>query len=322
MGATSEAMRGEAATFLARAPQSARLPFEDDAMRRWLEYRPEPRPGVCLTDLDPHTRKLAHRLLATALRPPAFAQAMTIISLEEVLDRAEGYRRGRHSNDYWVVVFGDPTEDERWGWRFEGHHLSVSMMLDGDTVYPTPVFLGANPHATRYGDMMLVRPLAPEEDLAWALLEELDPAARSAAVVRGTAPPDIHSGTHPRADAGILPLGVAAAELRPATRRLLNRLVAVYTDRLPEDLWVPVDAGELHFAWEGATRRGGGGHYYRVQGPDLLIEFDNTANDANHAHTVLRRPASDFGGDVLAAHRAAHHAADHDLEAPGRAGLG
>jgi hypothetical protein len=62
-----------------------------------------------------------------------------------------------------------------------------------------------------------------------------------------------------------------------------------------------VTAGELRFAWEGPTTAGQR-HYYRVQGDDLLIEYDNTSSDGNHAHTVLRRPRSDFGGDVLAAH--------------------
>jgi hypothetical protein len=311
MRPSAEAMRVEAAAFLRGAPPTARAPFDDDAMRRWIEYRPRPRPGAPLGALDQATRKAAHRLLATALRPHAFAQAMTIVALEEVLDRAEGYARGRHSNDYRVIVFGDPTADDRWGWRFEGHHLSVTMTLDGDTVYPTPVFLGANPNATWYRDMVVVRPLAPEEDLAWALLHEMGDLARTKAVVARQAPDDIHSGPRPRADAGIRPLGVPASALAGSARDLLLRLVAVYTDRLPADLCVPVDPGELHFAWEGVTEPGQGGHYYRIQGPDLLIEYDNTDDNANHAHTVLRRPASDFGGDVLAAHRAVHHRAIH-----------
>jgi hypothetical protein len=233
---------------------------------------------------------------------------MAVLALEEVLDRREGYVRHRHSNDYTVLVFGDPATDERWGWRFEGHHLSVTMTLDGDTVYPTPVFFGANPHTTRYRDMPVLRPLAPEEDLAWALLAELDGTARAQAVVSKTAPPDIHSGPHPRATAQVVPLGVPADALSPAARRALTSLVAVYLDRLPEDIAFPVDLDRAHFAWEGATERGPGrGHYYRIQAPDLLIEYDNTDNAANHAHTVLRRPLSDFGGDVLAAHRAEAH---------------
>jgi hypothetical protein len=101
------------------------------------------------------------------------------------------------------------------------------------------------------------------------------------------------------------PLGIDAARLSSYQRALLGQLVTIYLDRLPGELAARqaarVTNGELYFAWEGPltpdTR-----HYYRVQGDDLLIEYDNTSQDGNHAHTVLRRPRSDFGDDVLAAH--------------------
>ncbi|MEV4140642.1 DUF3500 domain-containing protein [Dactylosporangium sp. NPDC049742] len=297
-------MRAEAAALLALAPKAG-LAFEDDAHRRWIEYRPRPRPGVSLGALDPEGRKAAHRLLATGLRPHAFAQATVILALEEVLDREEGYRRGRHSNDYTIVVFGTPDGTGRWGWRFEGHHLSVTMTLDGDTVSPAPVFLGANPLATWYRGRPVVRPLAPEEELGWAVLDAVPRDLLPRVVLRPAAPPDIHSG--PRAAVPPVPEGVPAVELPDPARLLLDELVAVYLDRLPEDVAPAVDRDRLSFAWEGATGRTGR-HYYRVQGPDLLIEYDNTADDLNHAHTVLRRPDSDFGADVLAEHRADWHA--------------
>ena len=103
--------------------------FADDAARRWLEYRPRSRPGVCLAELSGTARKTAHRLLATGLSEHAYAQAMGIVALEEVLDSKEQWRRGRHSVDYWVSVYGDPDGDQPWSWRFEGHHLSVTMTV-------------------------------------------------------------------------------------------------------------------------------------------------------------------------------------------------
>jgi hypothetical protein len=255
--------------------------------------------------LDPAGRKAAHRLLATALRPHAFAQAAVVLALEEVLDLQEGHRRGRHSDDYWVVVFGPPGPGERWAWRFEGHHLSVTMTLDGDSVSPTPVFLGANPLSVRYRDRAVVRPLAPEEDLGWAVLEAVPRRLLPRAVMAAAAPPDIHSGQS--AGVRLPPAGVAAVELPDPARHLLDELVAVYLDRLPADIAPAVDRDGLSFAWEGSTERSGR-HYYRVQGPDLLIEYDNTSDDLNHVHTVLRRPEADFGGDLLAEHRARWHA--------------
>jgi hypothetical protein len=309
-------MRAEAGAFLAALHDTQRSVahrgFADDAARRWIEYRPRPRPGICLADLDRDARKAAHRLLATGLSPHAYAQAMAIIALEEVLDRREGWVRHRHSNDYWVMVFGDPERDELWSWRFEGHHLSVTMTVADAQVSPAPVFLGANPHCVSYAGRPVLRPLAPEEDLARALLDALGTAGRTEAIVADRAPPDIRSATSARADAGIEPLGVAAGRLDPTARALLDHLVALYLGRLPADVAAReaarVRSGELYFAWEGPTRPGQR-HYYRIQGDDLLIEYDNTAEDGNHAHTVLRRPRSDFGDDVLAAHRAEWHPA-------------
>jgi hypothetical protein len=184
-------------------------------------------------------------------------------------------------------------------------------VVDGD-VSPTPLFLGANPAATTYAGRPVVRPLAPEEDVARALLDAMGPAARDEAVVAPSAPPDIRSSRKRRADDTIAPVGVAAGRLNTTARALLDQLVALYLDRLPAELAAQeaarVDSSALQFAWEGALTPGQGqGHYYRVQAPDLLIEYDNTANDANHAHTVLRRPRSDYGDDVLAAHRAEAH---------------
>jgi hypothetical protein len=108
------------------------------------------------------------------------------------------------------------------------------------------------------------------------------------------------------------PKGVPAAELDAEQRELLRALLATYLDRAPEgtsplhryDDEAALDA--VHFAWAGPTGPGEP-HYYRLQGPRLLIEWDNTQSNANHAHSVWRDPASDFGLDVLARHRAAHH---------------
>jgi hypothetical protein len=318
---TADSVAGQmrsAATVLLRAlddeqRMQAALPFADDASRRWLEYRPRRRPGACLALISPAARKAAHRLLATALSDRAYAQAMGIIALEEVLDRQERWRRGRHSGDYWVSVFGEPGTDEPWAWRFEGHHLSVSMTLDGAEVSPAPVFFGANPARVSYAGHVVSRPLAPEEDLALALLTELGPRERAIAVVADKAPADIRTSTKARIMPTIEPRGIAAGRLGPTARALLGQLVALYLDRLPAELAAGqaagLAAGDPHFAWEGPARRGTR-HYYRVQGDDLLIEYDNTQDDGNHAHTVLRRPRSDFGADILAAHYAQAHQPD------------
>ena len=108
------------------------------------------------------------------------------------------------------------------------------------------------------------------------------------------------------------PKGVAGAELDTGQREMLRTLLGTYLGRVPAEV-SPLhrydDEGALdavHLAWAGPTEPGAP-HYYRLQGPRLLIEWDNTQRGANHAHSVWRDPTADFGLDVLAAHRAAHH---------------
>ncbi|MGQ0778353.1 MAG: DUF3500 domain-containing protein [Pseudonocardiales bacterium] len=285
---------------------SACYPFDAQARRRWT-YLPRPRPGVCLADLDRTQRKACSRLLATALSPHAYAQAVTIMALEEVLDRDEGWRRGRHANDFWVALFGAPGS-AAWGWRYEGHHLSVTMTIVDGQICPTPCFFGACPASVSYGDTPVLRPLGLEEDLARAVLAAMTPGERRAAVVAPVAPPDIRSGPTPQVTERFEPVGVG--HLRGDVESLLHELVRVYLHRLPPDLAAAelarLDPAELHFAWEGPLEPGRG-HYYRIQASSLLIEYDNTSNNANHVHAVWRRPGDDFGESLLAQHYAAEH---------------
>jgi hypothetical protein len=299
-------MEREAAAFLAaldgRQRALATGDFADERMRRWIDYRPVPRAGLPLSDMDVTASKAAHRLLATALSPPAYAQAMAVIALEEVLDRREAGVNGRHRDDYRVIVFGTPGAD-RWAWRFEGHHLSVTMTVVGGVISPAPVFLGANPSRVDLAGHAVLRPLAPEEDLGRELLLTMTPDARRRAVVAAQPPWDIRSAVRPAATR-LEPAGVASTDLRPAERAIVEQLIAVYLSRVPDDLAVRLmPTGPVYFAWEGPaeprTR-----HYYRIQSDDLVIEFDQTEDGDGHAHTVLRRPRGDFGGDLLAAHHA------------------
>jgi uncharacterized protein DUF3500 len=280
--------------------------WDDEARVRWT-YLPRPRPGVSLLGLGEAARKAAHRLLAAALSRHAFAQAVTIMALEEVIDLDEHGRRGRHSDDYWVAIFGSPGA-QVWAWRFEGHHLSVTAAIAGGQVVVAPLFFGADPARVTYQGQTVVGPLRLEEELARALLAGMTPALRDQAVVSDTAPTDIRTGTSPSVNAALEPEGAPAAALLPGARGLLSRLVDVYLDRLAPTLAEherqQLRLDEVRFAWEGGLRPGEG-HYYRLHAPSLLIEYDNTRREANHAHTVLRRPGQDFGAGLLGAHLAA-----------------
>jgi hypothetical protein len=275
-----------------RQRDKLRHPFTDGSPRQRWSYRPGERVGVDMGELSRGQRSAVHRLLAGVLAPTAYAQAAAIMALEDVLDNAEGHRRGRHHTDYWLALFGEPGGDLPWGWRFEGHHLSVNLTVVNGQVHTGPCFFGANPATVGHGDALLLRPLAAEEALARELLDAMGSAGRSAAVVADSAPGDIRTRAAARVEAVLEPRGVPAGRLSPAAAELLRELAGLYLNRFQQALadLRAVD-GDLHFAWEGSLAPGAD-HYYRVHAPNLLVEYDNTAN---HVHTVVRHPRTDFG---------------------------
>lgn len=284
---------------------AASFAFDDPERLAW-HYTPRPRRGVPLAAMDRAQAKATHELLATALSPAAHARVAAIAGLEDILDRLEGGRRGRHAGDYWVAVFGDPA-DLRWGWRFEGHHVSVNLTLAGGGVSATPFFLGANPAQVTEDGRTVLRPLGPEEELARELLGSFDPDQHVRAFMAGAAPPDIVTGERTRA-AGVLgvPVGIPGADLNGPQRQRLRALAAAYVNRLIPALAAPGLAAvdnhldEVHFAWAGEeVTEPGHPHYYRLHGPRFLVELDNTQNDANHVHSVWRDPEGDFGAALL-----------------------
>lgn len=278
---------------------------DDDLRHRWA-YTPGERPGLVLGDLHRDQRKAVHGMLATVLSPHAYAQIAAVMALEDVLDNREGGYRDRHGGDYWTILFGTPDSDEPWGWRIEGHHLSVNVVVAEGRVAATPFFLGANPSRVTYRGHVVGQPLRLEEELARELLDRMGPTARRLAIVSDTAPRDIRTGNSPRVSPSD-PVGVTPAQLGKPAAELLVDIVRFYLDRLAFELadeeFAKIDPERLHFSWEGSLRRGEG-HYYRIQAPELLIEYDNTASEANHVHTVWRRHSGDFGDDLLATHYA------------------
>ena len=287
----------------------ALLRFEDDQRVRWT-YLPGRRAGLALRDMDGDQRRLAVRLLRSALSLPALAQAVTVTAWESVLEVVEGHDDGRDPGAYAVCVFDEPAPDTRWAWRFEGHHLCVTVTLHHDRpVTATPLFLGANPAAVALDGADVLRVLGREEQLGRQLAESLSGRARDAGRPSGRPPDDILSRTE--VDADVEPEGCAASDLDSAQRRLLEWLLRVYTGRLraPLDALLFGDAmsdDTLRFLWLGSTAPGEP-HYYRLAGRRLLVEYDNTQDSANHVHTVVRDRTGDLGVDPLRHHRAAAH---------------
>ena len=309
-GRMAEAAEGWLASLDPAQRAKARFGFPSDAERTRWYYTPTERGGLPLAEMGPTQQRLAHRLVASGLSEGGYATAATIMGLENVLDAREGWRRGsdgrtvphrgRDPQLYFLSVFGDPGSGS-WGWRAGGHHLALNYTLAADgRISASPLFVGANPALTRLVGPVVLRPLAAEEDLGRELLASLDPDQRAMAVVSPVAPGDILQRNRPRVEAGP-PDGLPAGRMLPQQRALLEGLVRHYLDRLPAELAaaeaarVTGEAGEaLRFAWAGGAEPGQP-HYYRVQGPRLLIEYDNVQDGVNHVHSVWRDPAGDFG---------------------------
>ncbi|MFL6125939.1 DUF3500 domain-containing protein [Actinophytocola sp.] len=297
---------------------AAALPWPSDEERHRWNYTPTDHGGLPLGDMRPAQQAHAMRLVATGLSHPGFVTVSTIIGLENVLDKAEGWRLGQRGRErlrdpalYWLRVFGEPGAAGPWSWRFGGHHVSIQhLVVDGLVRASTPCFLGANPAGSPLLGGHLLRPLAAAEDLARDLVRSVDDAR---VLLSPTAPPDIVTGNRPRVGRAPAVEGVPAADLTTAQQEQLRALLGVYLGRIPDEL-AEREAAKLagprldtvHFGWAGDTEPGRP-HYYRVQGPRLLVEYDNTQHDANHVHAVWRDPENDFGDDVLARHLAEFH---------------
>lgn len=288
--------------------------------REWC-YLPGDRAGVRLGDLDAEQRDLALALLDTGCSPDGAVIARGIIELD-MIRRQLASDPDPDDHRFWIRIFGTVSETEPWAWRVNGHHLSVHVTVIGDTYATTPNFFGAEPALVTAGPRAGLRSLLEEEELARALLTDLTPAQRQVAIRSGVAPDDIVTRFDPVADPDLLPAGLTHGDLTASQRGQLERVVRRYFDRAPiehADLcWqAAVRAGldQVTFSWAGSEERGEG-HYYAVQGPTFLLEYDNTQDDANHIHSVWRDLTNDWGGDLLRRHYAEGHSRPEPVEGP------
>ena len=289
----------------------AAVGFQSDERVTWHFIPTEmfPRNGLTIRAMTDKQRAHAHDLLSAGLSQRGYLTATTIMDLETVLRALErGSRFDRDPELYFFSIFGTPSPEGAWGWRVEGHHLSLHFtIVDGTAVASAPSFFGSNPAQVRTGPKAGLRVLREREDAARALVMALDRSQRAAAVINDVAPDDILTEAELGVDP-LSPVGVKAAALNPSQRDLLMRVIDAYTSMMAEDIAAERiarirEAGldEIGFAWAGALDRGEQ-HYYRVQGPTFLIEYDNTQGGGNHIHSVWRDFTGDFGRDLLREH--------------------
>ncbi|MEJ8857036.1 DUF3500 domain-containing protein [Variovorax robiniae] len=310
----AQAMAAAARALLDATPPAQRpellLPFTLEARGNW-NYTPRSRPGIPLKSMAPPQRQAAQQLLAAALSEPGLVKVQSIIALEIALREIETFGLSRDPENYAFALFGTPDTAAPWGWRIEGHHLSLHFTLShGQVVATLPQFLGANPaqvprDIANGGPRKGQRALAEEEDRAYALLAALSPTQRQQAVFSAQPFGDIVTRNAAQLDP-LAPVGLAFSAMDAAQQALLLRIIeslaSVAEASLAQQRLERVRAGGLdaiRFGWAGATERGQP-HYWRIQGPRFLIEWDNSGG--NHIHNVWRDFDGDWGRDVLGEH--------------------
>jgi hypothetical protein len=330
------------ATFTTEQRDKACFAFADEDQRRDWSFLPVPeRAGLHLGDLDDTQRKLAHELIVAGTSMAGYAKVVSVMAMEHVLRalaqaRQPAAARLFDPDRYSLKFFGPPGDRVAWGWQLAAHHISLNYTVaDRQYVSPTPSMLGSQPAS--YGTLA---PLADDEELGYRFLNSLDAEQHALAVIYHRAPPDLATRITPRIgdverpdavfapepdyvltdeERDILsyvrstPKGLPGRALRPAQLDELAALVGAFAGRLPDEvakaqLRLIEDAGleNLTFAWAGGTSRGER-HYFRVQGPVLLIEHDNTQDNGHHIHSAWRNPVDDFGDDVLGEHLRREH---------------
>lgn len=295
----------------------AQFTFEDAERLNW-HFVPRQRRGLPLGEMSAAQQELARGILRAGLSQRGYLTASTIMELELVLREMGENPVVRDPGLYYFSIFGTPSHEAPWGFRAEGHHLSLNFTIVDDTLVATaPAFFGANPAEVRRGSRTGLRALADEEDVARELVLSLDEHQLARALIATAAPRDIVTGNAVQVEP-LSPVGIRVTDLRPEQASILVRLLGVYLGRMADPLaerrraaLERTDFGEVAFAWAGSTRPGEP-HYYRIQGPGFLVEYDNTQNNANHVHTVWRDFDGDFGRDLLRDHyRNAPHSHGH-----------
>ena len=287
----------------------ATFPFTDDERINW-HFVPFERKGLPLREMVPQQKHLAQSLLAAGLSQQGYMKAVSIMSMEDILRVLESGKKGsplRDPEGYFISIFGEPSDSGTWGYRVEGHHMATNFTIVNGKVVGSPNMYGTNPALVKEGPRKGLRVLAREEDLARDLMSALTADQKKIAIVTKSAYKDVLTAQDRKAMLEGQPAGLSAAKMTAVQRDLLHKVVEEYAMNMTEQVaqarmdLMKKAGNNLNFVWAGVEERGGP-HYYRVQSPAFVLEYDNTQNDSNHVHAVWRDFNGDFGADLLGMH--------------------
>jgi Protein of unknown function (DUF3500) len=281
-----------------------------------FNFVPLTRKGPTFNEFNEQQKKAALDLLKASLSEQGFKKAVDIMELEKaliIIEKQAPDSRYRDPLNYHFCIFGTPIADKAWGWKFEGHHVSVNFVsTEGKIVSSTPSFFGSNPGIVRIEEQKGKQVLKLESELALAFVNSLSAEQLKTVRFSEDAPKEIISGNMRKAS-NIEPLGLSFKEFSGEQKKNFLQLLDVFvrnyelgfSNTLMEKI-KKAGMDNLSFAWAGGLKYGLP-HYYRIQGPMLLIEYDNIQNNANHVHTTVRDLTNDFAEDILREHYLSEH---------------
>lgn len=293
-------------------------PFDDEERYRFNFVPLEDRKGISINELNTAQQAALMNLLQACLNEATVKKVKGIMQLDAILKELENRKPEDHYRDpgkYFVTIFGIPAAGTIWGWRFEGHHVAFHFSADRNKlVAGTPSFLGSNPAIVLNGPQKGEELLKEETDRGFGLLHALTKEELKKAIIDSVAPREIITGSSRKAMIDH-PAGVRYKELTAPSQQKLLQLISLYVHRytklFADDMLKEIQTAGLEnlwFTWAGYTEHEfGKPYYYRIQGPTIIIEYDNTQNNANHVHTVVRDLNHDFGGDPLLEHYRQDH---------------
>lgn len=320
------------ATLSADELSKTQYAFTDSLRYKWtnLPVGMKPRPGIAYGSLSDKSRLAFHRVLSAMLSSQGYLKTTSIMQLDDILNTLyqQAFDTGKidqrtlsmtqglkwaHGN-YFISVWGNPQTGQPWGLNFGGHHLALSLTSDGKAVSMSPYFIGTDPAEVKSGKYAGLRVLSKEEDYGFLLINALTDRQKAVAVLKQAVPQDII--TSPQGQQRISDYyGIAASQFTADQKTILTLLIQEYTHNFDHqkahqlfDKITKSGLDTVYFAWVGALDSNKP-HYYIINGPDFLIEYDNVGfqNDGNHVHAILREKGSEFGEDILKQHYAESH---------------